>query len=516
VNFCVGSSNSVSVTITPPPGIWVYGNLQLCNGETTYLCASDYYGPYLWSTGETTQCIQVNTAGSYSVTIGNCTSDPVNITVASDYRPSITVTGDYPTCYPNTVTLAANENSSYLWNTGETTQSITVDYWTSYIYGGYFSVVNPDENYCVDASNSVSNIKVNLVYVYTYQSTDICRGSMVDIYSGSYWYGSSYLWSNGSTDWMITVGTAGTYTVSIDGCASYNDVTVTVTNAPANDDICNAQSLTMGVPTTFSNQCATTQAGEPVPPLATDWVNGQNGWGADNGYWTAPSIEHTVWFSFVATNSGAVNILVDGFDSQVALYKSSNYACNGILTQVAANEDGSPSWTYGSLVKGYCLTKGKRYFIQVDGWYGTQGTGTIKVTPVTNQLTICHNYDHHWVNLLIDGCAMAAHLAHGDYIGACTASRPTVATEEDITSLSLAVYPNPFNEMMTVSFTSDKAEAYTVSVVDLTGRVILSENKMAAEGANEEALNLQNISSGMYLLVINKGNNVLQTRIVKE
>lgn len=73
-----GFSQCVMIT----PG----GPTSFCAGGSVVLTSSEGTG-LVWSTGETTQSIVVNTAGSYSVTVnnGNCTgtSDPVTVTLGS-------------------------------------------------------------------------------------------------------------------------------------------------------------------------------------------------------------------------------------------------------------------------------------------------------------------------------------------------------------------------------------------------------------------------------------------------
>jgi hypothetical protein len=202
--------------------------------------------------------------------------------------------------------------------------------------------------------------------------------------------------------------------------------------------------------------------------------------------------------------------------SQLALYKSGNYTCTGTMTLIAANEFGGPD--YSSLInRAYCLQAGKRYFVQVDGWGGAQGSGSIQVISVPNTVTICHNASsNHTVTLTVSGCALPAHLAHGDYIGSCLQQKVQASDEGDITALSLLVYPNPANDIMNVSFTSENEEPYTLKVVDMLGREIFTQNETAFMGENLQQLNFSRYTSGVYFLIIYKGNNVLQTKILKE
>ncbi|MBK9177191.1 MAG: hypothetical protein IPM46_12835 [Flavobacteriales bacterium] len=62
------STCQVEVIINPLPICSITGGLVLCEGASSELCATGT-GSFLWSTGATTSCITVNTAGIYSVTI---------------------------------------------------------------------------------------------------------------------------------------------------------------------------------------------------------------------------------------------------------------------------------------------------------------------------------------------------------------------------------------------------------------------------------------------------------------
>jgi len=157
--------------------------------------------------------------------------------------------------------------------------------------------------------------------------------------------------------------------------------------------------------------------------------------------------------------------------------------------------------------------------VQVDGFYSSQFPGTIVVTAVPNTVTICHRPSLNSTRtyaITVSGCALADHLAHGDLVGACTAARLGTSNEDDATALSLLVYPNPATDMVNISFTSDQEENYTMTLVDLTGRVISAEANRAMIGENNPSLHLQDVTPGIYFLVINKGNHVIQARIVKE
>ena len=64
---------SLDLTIINSQTVDLGNDIAICQGDSTLLDAGSGYTNYLWNTGETTQTIHVNTAGTYSVSIGNGT-----------------------------------------------------------------------------------------------------------------------------------------------------------------------------------------------------------------------------------------------------------------------------------------------------------------------------------------------------------------------------------------------------------------------------------------------------------
>ncbi|MEO8146833.1 MAG: T9SS type A sorting domain-containing protein [Bacteroidia bacterium] len=143
-----GCNNSTSFTAmpgvcaAPDAQVTASGNTSFCDGGSVQLSAAPG-NSYSWSNGATTQNVSITAAGTYMVTVTNwaglsAVSVPVIVTVY--YTPSahITSSGPLNICAPNTVTLTANICYSYLWSTGETTQSIVVSQAGSY----YVTLIN--------------------------------------------------------------------------------------------------------------------------------------------------------------------------------------------------------------------------------------------------------------------------------------------------------------------------------------------------------------------------------------
>jgi uncharacterized membrane protein YvlD (DUF360 family) len=151
-------------TITPsitvnvfPSNANISGELVICEGSSTTL-SPRVVGTYLWSTGETTDVITVNPSIStdYSITVtdeNGCIAIDTK-TVIVNPKPTAAITGNLTVCAGTSTTLTASGGETYLWNTAETTSSITVNPTTSTTY----SVSVTDANGCINTASKTVTI----------------------------------------------------------------------------------------------------------------------------------------------------------------------------------------------------------------------------------------------------------------------------------------------------------------------------------------------------------------------
>jgi hypothetical protein len=144
---------------------------------------------------------------------------------------------------------------------------------------------------------------------------------------------------------------------------------------PKNDYVCQAATAAVGL-TPYTNVMAEAQDGEPVPP-GTDCED-QNGW-------CETSIQNSVWYTIVAPASGCINIginnaigFLDGSDMQLALYSVGECDDFGTFELVAANDDGG--FGCAPLIRSAFVVPGETYYIQLDGYDGTIGSGNLEIT----------------------------------------------------------------------------------------------------------------------------------------
>jgi hypothetical protein len=260
-NGCTSITNPVTISIVNPTAtITPSGATNICSNSSVVLSANTGTS-YLWSNGATTQTINVNTAGTYTVTVtqsGGCSISSSGTTVTIKAAPSSIVNASVPTIFCNgNVTLTSGAtNCTYLWSNGSTTASIIVSTTGNYICTATAS------NGCSSASSPVSVTAqtgtVSTPTITASGNTTFCAGSSVNLTSST---GSSYLWSNGATSQTINVTTGGTYYVTVSqsgGCSATSaGKTITVnpvatftvsTNGPLS--FCQGGNVTISVSTT--------------------------------------------------------------------------------------------------------------------------------------------------------------------------------------------------------------------------------------------------------------------------
>jgi hypothetical protein len=218
------------IHIYPAPTVDLGPDTTLCDGQVLTLTAPLSEG-YLWSTGATTQSIDVISGGNYTVTISNaagCTDfDVINATF--NPSPSANLADDTTVC--GSVLLdAGNPGATYLWSTGATTQTINVT--TTGTYSVRVSGVGVGACFRDDTIN----VTVNTAPVVDLglPTIDICTSDPTTLDAGN--PGSTYLWSTGATTQTIEVTLAGTYSVVVtntNGCKGSDSVIVT--NKPIPD-----------------------------------------------------------------------------------------------------------------------------------------------------------------------------------------------------------------------------------------------------------------------------------------
>lgn len=246
---CSLTSVPVDITVNVPTAI-ISSDTNFCPGDTLTLSANTGSG-YTWSNGDTTQTIEITQPGTYQVSLTDsngcaASSQPFNTFLFTPPIAQATALGTTAFCPGDSVRLAASGGISTEWSTGALTDSILTS-----VSGTYYAVVT-DTNGCRDTSNMIP------VTVFTPQAdisgdSLVCPGDSIILTANT---GSNYLWSTGETTQSITVGSSGTYTVTLtdaNGCQAGPGVkTVTISTPPTATitpagslQVCNNQPVTL-------------------------------------------------------------------------------------------------------------------------------------------------------------------------------------------------------------------------------------------------------------------------------
>lgn len=224
-----GCTTSATTTVSFPPDPQdALQDVGICIGESTTLNAGNPGSSHLWNTGATTQSITVSEAGTYTVTVttvDGCTAD-FQAEVAVHPHPVISLGEDTLLCAGDQLQLdAGNPGATYVWSTGATSQTISVNTAGTYTVTAAFGACEAQDAITVSIGDAPAD---------ELQDVSACEGDLVTLDAGN--NGATYMWNNGATSRSILVATSGTYTVEItlpNGCTSSFDALVEMLTYPA-------------------------------------------------------------------------------------------------------------------------------------------------------------------------------------------------------------------------------------------------------------------------------------------
>ncbi|MDD2199294.1 MAG: T9SS type A sorting domain-containing protein, partial [Bacteroidales bacterium] len=181
---------------------------------------------YLWNTGDDTQIISADTSGTYIVEVtdihGCVGTGEISLTFDLDWEL------DYPSkvtlCEGDSVTLTMPDADTWIWSTGENTQSITLD------QAGTINVTVVQGN-CISEAEIKIESSINPPAIDLGPDRYLCNGDEIELQSPT--YASQYRWDlNGevvSTTNKVEVIEEGLYSLTIfnsAGCSEYDEINV--------------------------------------------------------------------------------------------------------------------------------------------------------------------------------------------------------------------------------------------------------------------------------------------------
>jgi gliding motility-associated-like protein len=211
-NGCTGETSIVVTESTALEPV-IQGDLVFCDGGSTLLDAGAGFNTYLWSNGQVSEVILVNSPGTYGVTVtdnSGCTGE-TSAAVTENALPVVTILGTASFCEgENSVLNLNNTFTSYLWSNGSTSSTVTVS------AAGNYGVTVTNAAGCTGSAAIAVTVN-DLPQPILTGATSFCEGNNTVINAGSGY--ASYAWSNGSTSQSITITQGGSYEVTVTNAA---------------------------------------------------------------------------------------------------------------------------------------------------------------------------------------------------------------------------------------------------------------------------------------------------------
>lgn len=430
------TSNAAVLTVNSAstPVVTVTNN---CGNSTLSTTAT---GSLLWSTGETSSSINVNKAGTYTVTqtINGCTSDAGSGTAAPNAAPSkpvITANGSTNFCQGGSVVLSAPSGfRSYLWSNNATTPNITVTASDSY------SVVVTNAAGCSSPASDAITIEAN----------------------------------NDTQKPVITCPQAVTF--CYDASQTY-----TIASLQAADN-CGIASIAYTIKgTTCRNGNGNNASGKFNPGTSTITWTVKDG----NGNTSTCQSNVTVNEKFTVSIPDG-HALGSGCEANT-VYKG--YTPASYILLIAKPAGGKSPYTYkwsnGSTASFILISPASTttYTVIVKDSKGCTQSASKRINVVDiscgskmDKVSICHKGN----TLCISKDDVADHLLHGDYLGNCkgkTASRElNEMVEKEVkeeNDLSVKASPNPAANFFTITAKSnDFTNKIRMTIIDEVGRPV--------------------------------------------
>lgn len=209
--------DEINITVNPLPVVNLGPDFNLCPGTGTVLDGGPGMSSYLWSDGSTGQLLLISTDGTYTITVTDSVGciNTDTITVGMWIAPVVTLLADTTLCDGETLVIDAGPGfAGYAWNTGETTQSISVT------QANLYTVTVTDANGCTGWDDVQVDFYAPVAVPTITQNLNTLVSSAA---TGNQWYSVPGGLIPGATGNTYEPGQNGTYYVIVtdsNGCQS--------------------------------------------------------------------------------------------------------------------------------------------------------------------------------------------------------------------------------------------------------------------------------------------------------
>ena len=206
-NLAAGEVQDYCLIINPAVSVSLGNNVSQCGGSIT-LNAGNAGSSYAWSDGSSNQTLQVSVSGNYGTTVTNgtgCTGTSL-VQVYIKPVPVVDLGNDVTSCGTAVTLNAGNAGQSFAWSDGETTQTIQAD------SSGTYSVLVTDVSSGCTAGDTI-NVTIDTLPVVVLNTVAPRCGGFDTLDAGN--AGSTYLWSDGSTNETVIIISSAIYRVTV-------------------------------------------------------------------------------------------------------------------------------------------------------------------------------------------------------------------------------------------------------------------------------------------------------------
>jgi len=527
---------TATVTVNPTPTVNVNSS-SICSGNPTTLNASGAT-TYSWSPGTglsatTGSSVSANPGSTTVYTItgttGPCSSTSTStVTVVAN----LTVTVNSATiCTGSSTTLSAGGASTYTWNTGPTTSTISVSPVSTTVY-----TVDGSSGSC-NSFNTATVTVVGLPSVTANTSAGtICSGQSATLTGGG---ATTYTWSanaGSATTSTVSVSPASgsTYTVTgtANGCT--NTATVSINVNPTPTISVNSAGICNGSSTTLNASGASTYSWSPSTGLSATTGASVN---------ANPTTTTVYTITGTATGCSGANTSTVTVNPTPTVTAGSGTVCAGSPANLTAGGATSYTWNPGgqtgaSVVVSPTVTT--TYTVTGDNG-GCTGTATSIVTVnnlptvVTSavQDTICIGnstgvsatgaVSYSWgpatglsattgSNVVASPTVTTNYTVTGTGSNGCTNTDVITITVNGCTGLinssgdmQLEVYPNPNHGTFVIEIPAGSEKTFSVEMRNLLAQLVYTDKITTNGNAIQKTITLPAEIKGVYTLEISTG-----------
>lgn len=402
-------------------------------------------------------------------------NEAYNATIDNEVIATISASGSTTFCAGESIDLTANASANvsgatYMWSTGETTQTITVT------AAGNYSVTIYSDKDCMgtSANTTVTVNPLPSVSITASGATSFCTGGDVDLTADQ---SSGLVWSTTATTPTINVTTSGTYSVTYtdgNGCeATSNSISVSVSSSP--------------VPTIGASGSTTICSGDDVTLTAST---------SDSYQWNLNGnpISGATSQTYDASAQGIYTVTVTNTDP-----------CDGVGTsaQTVVFVNATPTATATSSINGNTVTfTNNSTGATTYAWDFGDGNNSTLANPVYTYA----GGGNYTVTLTA---------TNGNCSDVFTINLNSVSVGEELTMVeNISIYPNPANQDATLNVVLTDSKSFDVMMLDITGKLVFNQNISNTNiGENRVNIPVSEIENGIYFVRILFENN--QSEIIK-